>query len=225
MGTVPHTSEELAKIYSKRFDEHLEYRNRVWEILTAQFFSKFISSDSRVLDLGCGYGEFINNMRCAQPLAMDMNPTARKYLKPDVVFLEQDCSQTWKLPANHLDAVFTSNFFEHLPSKSSLSETLSQAQRCLKPGGVLIAMGPNARFVGGAYWDFWDHHLALTDQSIIEGLSLNGFQTVLSIARFLPYTMVNKRSVPMTFVSLYLKIPLLWWLFGKQFLVVARKSG
>jgi predicted SAM-dependent methyltransferase len=56
-----------------------------------------------------------------------------------------------------LDVIFTSNFFEHLVSKQALSQTILQAKKCLVPGGRLIAMGPNIRFVGGAYWDFWDH--------------------------------------------------------------------
>ena len=64
-----------------------------------------------------------------------------------------------------LDLVFTSNFFEHLPDKSSLGRTLEEIFRCLKPGGRLVAMGPNIRFTGGSYWDFWDHYLPLTEAS------------------------------------------------------------
>jgi hypothetical protein len=35
--------------------------------------------------------------------------------------------------------------------------------------------------------------------------------------------MVNQRAVPSATVSLYLKLPVAWRIFGKQFLIVARK--
>src|SRR5262249_7598304 len=135
-----------------------------------------------------------------------------------------DCSKLWDLPESYLDTVFTSNFFEHLPSKPALADTLAQASRCLKKGGLLIAVGPNVRHVGGAYWDFWDHHLPLTNDTLAEALRLHGFKIAASIPRFLPYTMVNRRPVPMALVSMYLKIPLAWRFFGKQFLVVGQKA-
>ena len=54
-----------------------------------------------------------------------------------------------------LDTVFTSNFFEHLPDKQCLKQTLRQAYRCLKPGGRLITMGPNAEISAGSALGFF----------------------------------------------------------------------
>jgi hypothetical protein len=93
----------------------------------------------------------------------------------------------------------------------------------LQKGGRIIALGPNVRFIGGAYWDFWDHHLPLTDTAISEALAVQGFTVEESIDRFLPYTMVNRRRFSSILVSLYLKVPIAWKVFGKQFLVVGRK--
>jgi SAM-dependent methyltransferase len=215
---------ELDQIYSRRFDAHIAYRTEVWRILTSKFFSRYIDPGFTVLDLGCGYGEFINNIRCAKKYAMDLNPKAGQFLSPEVCFLQQDCSEPWSLPEQALDVVFTSNFFEHLPSRKSLAETLLQAKRCIKPGGRIIAMGPNIRYVGGAYWDFSDHHIALTELSLKEALEVQEFQVERVVDRFLPYTMVNRRRYPQMFVSLYLKVPIAWKIIGKQFLVIARKS-
>jgi SAM-dependent methyltransferase len=154
-----------------------------------------------------------------------LNARSRQQLKPEVIFLEQDCAAPWPLEDNTLDVVFTSNFFEHLPSKEALGDTISQARRCLRPGGHMIAMGPNIRFLGGAYWDFWDHHLALTDSSLTEAMRVLGLQVERVYDRFLPYTMVNRRAVPSVLVSMYLKMPFLWRVFGKQFLVFAKKPA
>ena len=223
MSPAPHDSKELEKIYGRRFDEHIVYRDQIWKLLTSEFFSKYVSPEDRLLDLGCGYGEFINNIHCGSKFAMDMNPLARERLGPGIQFIEQDCSLPWNLPENSLDLIFTSNFFEHLPSKKALSDTLAQAYPRLRKGGRIIALGPNVRFIGGAYWDFWDHHLPLTDAAIGEALAVQGFTVEESVDRFLPYTMVNRRHFPAAFVSLYLKVPIAWKVFGKQFLVVGRK--
>src|SRR6185295_17009631 len=123
-----------------------------------------------------------------------------------------------------LDVVFTSNFFEHLPDKSTLTRTLQEAWRCLKPGGKLIAMGPNIKYLPGAYWDFWDHHLPLTESSLAEGLKTKGFVVDTCWPRFLPYTMASGPQYPILFLQLYLGLRFAWRIFGKQFLIVARKS-
>jgi SAM-dependent methyltransferase len=215
--------EELRRVYGARFAKNLAYRQRVWRLLVAEFFQSHVTASAALLDLGCGYGEFINSLRCGRKLAMDLNPDAQRFLAPDVQFLQQDCSSRWPCADESLDVVFTSNFFEHLPSKEMLGLTLQEVFRCLKPGGKLLAMGPNIRFLPGAYWDFWDHHLPLSDRSLAEALESCGFSILENHPRFLPYTMVNQLEYPLFMLSLYLKLPLAWRLFGKQFLIIAQR--
>jgi len=214
----------LQEIYARRFDGQQQYRNRVWRVLVGTFFQQLIPNGSAVLDMGCGYGQFINNVAAATKYAMDLNPQTKQHLAGNVTFLEQDCSTRWSLPDESLDVVFSSNFFEHLPSKQSLENSIREAARCLKPGGRIIAMGPNARIVPGAYWDFWDHHIPLTERAVVELFEISGFTIERSIARFLPYTMVNKRESPLLLLKIYLKLPLAWRFLGHQFLVVGLKG-
>lgn len=215
--------QDLSKIYHRRFVRTAAYRNRVWQILTRNFFTRWITATGAVLDLGCGYGEFINNITARSKWGMDLNPDASQHLAPTVKFLHQDCSAEWPLAENSLDVVFTSNFFEHLPDKECLNLTLRQVHRCLKPGGCLIAVGPNIKFLHGQYWDFYDHNVYLTETSLGEALEIEGFSLEVLEPKFLPYTMVSAPEYPMLFVRLYLAMPLAWKLLGKQFLVVARK--
>jgi hypothetical protein len=98
-----------------------------------------------------------------------------------------------------------------------------EAYRCLKPGGRLIAMGPNVKYLPGSYWDFFDHYLPLTELSISELMSLSGLGIEHSIGRFLPYTMSLGHQPAPWKVSLYLKCPPAWRILGRQFLVVGRK--
>ena len=215
---------DLQESYARRFGPSAQYRVAVWGVLIP-FLSRWIPRESVLLDLGCGWGEFINQIEVTKKYGMDLNPDCRVKLKPEVTLLAQDCSEPWTLRDEELDIIFTSNFFEHLPSKEHLLRTLNQAVRCLKPGGRLICLGPNIKFLHGNYWDFWDHHLPLTEESLAEGLELAGFAIEVQVARFLPYRMVRGFVPPLMLVRIYLRYPSLWRFVGKQFLIVATKPA
>lgn len=218
-------AQELSRIYQRRFSQTAAYRNRVWQVLTRDFFQQWIDPGSTVLDLGCGYGEFINNIRASKKWAMDLNPDAPQYLSDGVSFLEQDCSAEWGVAPGTVDVVFTSNFFEHLPDKQCLRRTLREARAALKPGGRLIALGPNIKYLPGHYWDFFDHHTILTEMSLGEVMETEGFVLERVVPRFLPYTLVNAPEYPLWCIKAYLAVPWLWWIKGRQFLVVAHKPA
>jgi SAM-dependent methyltransferase len=216
---------ELARVYASRFDAAQEYRRRVWGVLVEHFFQRLVPESAAILDLGCGYGEFINQVKARAKFGMDLNPRTREHLAPEVKLFQQDCSARWPLAEGQLDLVFSSNFFEHLPDKSTLGRTLDEVFRCLKPGGGLIALGPNIKFTRGRYWDFWDHYLPLTEASLGEGLVARGFAIERCEARFLPYTMSGRAQAPLWLVAAYVRLPLVWRWRGEQFLVVARKPA
>lgn len=211
--------------YHRRFGERAEYRDRVWKVLCDGFFSKYIPADSAVLDLGAGWGEFTRNVAAREKYAIDLNPDTGDRVKGHARFFHQDCSERWPLADASLDVVFTSNFLEHLPDKAAIEGTLRECARCLKVGGRIICLGPNVRYVPGAYWDFWDHHVPISDASMAEVLELQGLTVQVRIPRFLPYTMSGNREAPLAFVRAYLRLPLVWPILGRQFLVVATKAA
>ena len=217
-------NENLNKIYQIRFSGLEEYRNAIWKILVKDFFSKWIPKGSAVLDLGCGYGEFINNIPDCERHAMDLNPDSRNHLDKDIHFHKQDCSKPWEIAPCSLDVIFSSNFFEHLPDKEALDQTIGHAIQTLKPGGSLLAIGPNVAMLKGRYWDFWDHHVALSDQSLGELFEIHGLEIKKAVPRFLPYNMVRVKKRPLFLVSLYLRLPFLWSIWGKQFFLAATKA-
>jgi ubiquinone/menaquinone biosynthesis C-methylase UbiE len=209
--------------YQKRFQENEAYRDSVWKVLCEKFFSKYIKEDSALLDLGAGWGEFSRSIKAKRKFAMDLNPDCGKRVAGFSEFLQQDCSVKWPLGEASLDTVFTSNFLEHLPSKSLIDSTLDEAFRCLKSGGKIICVGPNITYLPGLYWDYWDHYVPITDKSMAEALTLRGFVVDEVVPRFLPYTMSGGRNPPLLAVKIYLQMRFVWPLFGKQFFVVARK--
>ena len=217
--------DEVQRIYRARFGGQADYRAGVWRVLVRNYFQQWVEPGATVLDLGAGYGQFISTIQSAKKYAMDLNPDTPKKVGTDVEVISQDCAEPWPLLDNSLDVIFTSNFLEHLPDKQAVGRTLDEAKRCLKPGGKIIALGPNIKYVPGAYWDFWDHHVPLTEHSLSEALQYRGFQIERCVDKFLPYTMAAGPRYPLFFIAAYLQFPFVWRILGKQFLVIGKKGG
>jgi SAM-dependent methyltransferase len=210
-------------VYRRRFTGNEQRRAEVWRTLAHHYFRRWIKSTATVIDVGAGYCEFINSIPAARKYALDSNPATANKAAPDVTVLLQEATQPWPLPPESVDVVFSSNFFEHLPTKHDLAQCLSEAYRVLRPQGLLIALGPNIRFCYDVYWDFVDHYLPLSDRSMVEALEIAGFQMECVIPRFLPFTMSHRVPPRAFLVRLYLMFPLAQRLWGKQFLTMARK--
>ncbi|MNZ46607.1 Methyltransferase domain protein [compost metagenome] len=216
--------EELSNLYKIRFpEEQLHRKNEIWKVLTSGFFQKWIRPEDTVVDVACGYGEFINNIKAKRRVAVDLNPDTRYKLDSGIEFHHESATNLSAIGENSADIVFTSNFLEHLPNKEVLDVFLGQVLKTLNPGGHYLILGPNLRYVPGEYWDFYDHHLGLTHLSLAEALKLSGFQVTTIIDRFLPYTTQGKLPTHPALVQIYLKCPWAWPLLGKQFFLVAQK--
>jgi SAM-dependent methyltransferase len=214
----------LASIYRRRFAGAEDYRMAVWGALVDRYFApRFLGNVTSVLDLGAGYGEFIRNVDAPHRYAMDLSTDVLRLSDAGVTPLLQDCAAEWPLDRESLDLVFSSNLLEHLPDKAAVESTLRRARDHLRPGGRLVLLGPNIRHLPGRYWDYWDHHIPLTDRSIAEVVAHVGFRDVHVIPRFLPYTMSDGRRVPLWAIVMYLRIPVAWRLLGRQFLVTATR--
>ncbi len=216
---------DLNKLYSNRFNsKEIEFKNKMWKILCEDFFQRFIDSEDTVLDTGGGYCEFINNIKCGRKIAVDLNEDIKNYADKNVEVYNKSIMDLDFLGNNTIDKVFISNFLEHI-DKNSISILLKNINLKISyGGGEILIMGPNIKYCYREYWDFFDHITPLSDKSIIEALEMNGFEVVKVIDRFLPFS--TKSSLPknMFLIKLYLKMPIFWKIFGKQFFIVAKKK-
>ena len=215
---------QLGELYRQRFDERqLPQRNRIWRTLCTSFFQRYIPTDSAVLDVAGGFCEFINNTDCGQKHVIDLNDQLSEFAGQDVNSYNCSCTDMSIFATNSMDVVFMSNLLEHLATRQDILQTLCEALRVLKPKGRLLILQPNIRYLSKTYWDFFDHQTALSHKGLVEGLQLAGFSIERVIPRFLPYT--TKSNIPQKpfLVNLYLKLPLIWRILGKQMFIVARK--
>ncbi len=215
---------DLQKIYATRFEEkELPLKNKIWTVICNNFFSRFISKNDTVVDIGAGYCEFINNIQCQTKIAIDLNADVKKFANSDIQVINESCMAMQSLEDNSVDIVFMSNFLEHLLNKQQVFETLQEAKRIIKPKGKMLILQPNIRFLANNYWDFFDHHTPLSDRSLVEVLETLDMQIIKNYPRFLPYTTKSKLPKGTLFIKLYLHMPWIWWLFGKQAFIVAEK--
>ncbi len=213
------------QIYRNRFPrEVLARRTAIWKILCDHWFSRYIPADGRVLEVAAGYCEFINNITAAERVAVDLNPETRHHAGPGVVVHEIAAERLDEVvPPAHFDAAFMSNFLEHCRTREQVLDVFRAVLGALKPGGRVLLLGPNFRRCPRDYYDYFDHHLPLTEKSVAEALQLAGFEVELAWPSTLPYTFRSRLPSWPWLVRLYLNLPIVWRVFGAQFFVVGRR--
>ena len=216
---------QLESLYRNRFsDPEVASKQAFWAVLCRRAFQRFVPVQGTVLDLAAGNCEFVNNIEARRRIAVDLNPDVKEWAEDGVEVMVTRSDELDRVADGEIDTVFSSNFFEHLPSKDALLQTLAECHRVLRPDGSIVVLMPNIRYLAGRYWDYFDHHLPLTHLSLSEGLELAGFEVVHVVPRFLPYT-VKAMRVPVRpwMVEAYLSAKPVWGILGRQMLVVARR--
>jgi len=223
--------QNLSAIYSRRWGScdgggaAERSRRRAWSVLVAQIFQPLIKENSTVLDMGCGRGDFINLVKSERRLAIDLDSDNSFYLADGIEFFCTAAQDMRNVQDHSVDVVFSSNLFEHLGNSETLFRTLNEVRRVLRRGNDsrLIVMMPNARLVGWKFYDFIDHSLPLTENSLREALEVTNFEILKMHPKFFPYTAVKMRfSIPKSFIKAYLSIPFKLRPLAGQMLCIAK---
>lgn len=221
---MKNTGEKLSKMYRIRFpEEELAVRERLWRVLVEDFLQKYIKPDDKVMDLGGGLCSFINNIKCREKYVVDLNPDLKKFANKDVVTIQESADNISSLHDGSMDTVFVSNFFEHLKDREELNRVIKEIKRILRAEGLLLVIQPNIKYAFREYWDFPDHCIPISDNSLSELLMINDFKIITCYSKFMPWSPKSSGLSKFIFLlRIYLRIPLLWRFFGKQLFIEAQ---
>lgn len=172
---VQHTLSRISTIVLNHTSDHPIHRDanrqdfitdKIVAYLTKCFGSK-LPSTLRIADIGGGNGDVLSNL---QSVISDSNPAnffcvetatdwvesyAHNHTNIQYVFWD---NQTIPIPDKSCDVVLCMVSLHHMP-ESTLTTTVSEIARMIKPGGLLLIKEHNARNDASRNLIEWEHHL------------------------------------------------------------------
>jgi len=124
-------------------------------------YLEYLPPGGRVLDLGCGRGEFLELLRESgrQGIGVESDPALVGVCRSKGLKVEQaSASEFLRDDAGEWDAITIGHLIEHLPGSEAYLLLKAAAKR-LRSGGRLIVLTPNPNFLPGvgAFWSDMTH--------------------------------------------------------------------
>jgi 2-polyprenyl-3-methyl-5-hydroxy-6-metoxy-1,4-benzoquinol methylase len=154
-------------------------RRRRFDTFTG--FFRYPGPGARVLDIGCGNGSYLRQMRSIgwEVCGVEPDPQSAALARAAGLDVRAGMLQDQSLPEGHFDAITMTHVIEHLHDPM---DTLRRCWKLLKPGGQITLTTPNLDSRGhqifGADWLPLDppRHLVLfTENSLRQAMERCGF--------------------------------------------------
>jgi SAM-dependent methyltransferase len=197
-------------------------REVLWGTLYDAVFARWIPAEAGVLELGAGYGHFINHVQRARRYAVDRWPGFLSFIQPSVTARVGNAWELDFVPDRAIDFALASNLFEHL-TKDEGARTLDALRPKLRPGATLHLIQPNYRYAFRQYFDDYTHVTVFSHTSLADFLSAHGFRPLAVVPRFLPLTLKSRWPTSPALIRLYLRSP--FRPFAGQMYVRAQLAG
>ncbi|MDA1338527.1 MAG: class I SAM-dependent methyltransferase [bacterium] len=149
------------------------------------FISKLDIKEKVILDVGCGYGWFLNyalSQGAKEIVGLEISDqdlhTARESIRDEKIFFKKGTAISIPYPDKYFDSVTAWEVIEHIPPKLEL-KMFEEVARVLKSGGVFYLSTPYKSFLSivfdPAWWLVQHRHYSVEDLKRF-GLDNNNFK-------------------------------------------------
>lgn len=181
---------------------YLRSRRGVWKEIV-RYIHKDIGFLECLVELGSGYGDFINQYPAARKICYDINPAMSRFTQNDVEFRCENGVTLPGLSPDSVDAVFASNFLEHLTTQE-FDVLMPRILTVLRREGKLVLIQPNYNLCKESYFNDKTHQTIFSDENIQHFLKKYGFTVEILIPGLLPFSMKSRLPKWPFLVRLYL---------------------
>jgi len=164
----------LSVVYDEKSHPYSDYPKK----LCAYLFQSFeLKSGMKMLEPGCGRGEFLNNFKelGLDVVGVDISPEATTYDNGLEVKLCDVENEQLPFDDNTFDVIYSKSFIEHLYYPERY---LIEAYRVLKPNGILLTLVPDWESNYKTYFDDFTHRTPFTKTALIDAYKMYGFKEV-----------------------------------------------
>ena len=155
-GTVPRSAEQVSTRYGSIVPAGGDTATTLNLQRRLQLIARAVAvSGQRILDCGCGAGEYVHALQRlgADAWGVEFSPDKIASARPEVTGrLFRGDLQDIGVAGSSVDVALLNEVLEHVPDDR---RALREVHRVLKPGGILVVFSPNRRYpfeTHGARW-------------------------------------------------------------------------
>lgn len=150
------------------------YTGEAWNQEVLRFYVPYFKPPMRVLDVGCGQGQFMELLAAAGVAVEGVDidrQMVQACLRKGLSAIESDLFAYLAERSEKFDGIFSSNVIEHL-SASDVIRFVKLAYSALRPGGILLLATPNPKSLIVHLYEFWRDatHVRFYSEELLEFL-------------------------------------------------------
>ena len=221
-------SKYIEIVYSSKNKPFTNYPEKLIKELVKKFNLK---SNSKILELGCGRGEFLNEFSKLgmNSFGVDVSDYAINLCKNAEIKVLDITKNPLPYDDNSFDIVFSKSFIEHFYYPEQIfKDTL----RVLKPSGIFINLTPEWNYIYKSFYEDFTHRTPFTKKSLKDIYLITGFSDVnVESFKQLPILWYNNilirhflkilSEITRLLVPDYFRMKFKWIRFSKEIMILS----